>query len=110
MIRSAAVLASVLLLAAPAVAQQRLAPVISQNPAAAAAGTYKLDKSHASVVAKAQPHGLEQTTPCASTVSDGELTYDPRNPTRSRVNFTVDPGSVDTGKRASTPSFPAPSS
>ena len=97
MIRPAALLASALLLAAPAVtAQQRTAPVISQNPAAAVAGTYALDKSHASVVAKLSHMGLSNYTLRFNRL-DGELQYDPRNLTRSRVSFTVDPGSVDTG-------------
>lgn len=99
MLRSALLLSAVLL-AAPALAQQpRQQPTITQNPAAAAAGTYALDKSHASVVAKLSHMGLSNYTLRFNRL-DGTLTYDPKNLARSRVTFTVDPGSVDTGNEA----------
>lgn len=97
MIRPALLLASALLVSAPAVvAQQRTAPAISQSPASAAAGTYALDKSHASVVAKVSHMGLSNYTLRFNRL-EGELRYDPRNLAQSQVTFTVDPGSVDTG-------------
>lgn len=98
MLRPAALVLSAALLAAPAVAQ---APrqTLSQNPAAAQAGTYALDKRHASVVGKVSHFGLSNYTFRFNRL-DGSLQYDPRNLTRSRVTFTVDPASIDTGNES----------
>ena len=94
MIRLAAVaLASLALIAGPAAGQGRS---FSQNPADAPGGAYALDKRHASVTAKVSHFGFSGYT-FQFRDMDATLTFDPRNVTASKVTFTVDPKSVDTG-------------
>ncbi len=94
MIRHAATaLAALTLIAGPAAGQGRN---FSQNPADAPAGTYALDKRHASVTAKVSHFGFSNYTFQFRTL-DATLQYDPRNLTASKVTFTVDPKSIDTG-------------
>ena len=94
MTRFAAALAALSVLAAPAVLAQGRS--FSQDPAAVPAGSYALDKRHASVTAKVSHFGFSNYTFQFRGV-DGTLEYDPKAPTRSRVTFTVDPKTVDTG-------------
>ena len=92
MSRCAATLA-LLLAASPALAQGRN---FSPDPAAAPAGTYTLDSRHSSVTARVSHFGFANYTLVFRGL-DGTLVYDPKAPTRSRVSFTVDPKSVDSG-------------
>jgi len=98
--RLALALAASSILAAPAVLAQTAAPAArsgpSQDPAAAQAGTYALDERHASVTAKVSHFGFSNYTFQFRGV-DGTLVYDPRKLTASRVTFTVDPKTIDTG-------------
>lgn len=80
---------------APAAFSQAPAPA-SANPAAAPAGTYKLDPRHASLAAKVSHLGFSNYTMLLRGL-DGELTYNPKRPTASKLNVRVDPRSVDTG-------------
>ena len=86
------------LLAAPALrpSDPALAQSVKPSPAAAPAGTYALDKSHASVIAKVPHMGFSHYTLRFNRL-DGSLSYNPRNLAASRVTFTVDPASIDTG-------------
>lgn len=98
MFRPVAFALSAVLLAAPAVAQAPR-PALTQNPAQAPAGTYALDKRHASVVGKTSHFGLSNYTFRFNKL-DATLQYDPQNLTRSQVTFTVDPASIDTGNES----------
>lgn len=98
MTRLAAALAAVVLLApvSAGVATAQGLGAVSSDPAAAPAGTYAIDKTHASVTMKVMHMGLSAYTLRFRTV-DGSYTYDPRNPTASKLSVTIDPKSVDTG-------------
>jgi len=66
------------------------------TPSAAPAGNYALDPAHASVVWSLSHAGLSQYTARFDDVS-GALSFDPENPTASRVDIRIDPASVSTG-------------
>jgi polyisoprenoid-binding protein YceI len=94
MIRLAAIaLASLTLIGGAAASQGR---GFSQNPADAPGGTYALDKRHASVTVKVSHFGFSGYTFQVRDL-DATLQYDPRNVTASKVTFTADPKSIDTG-------------
>jgi polyisoprenoid-binding protein YceI len=93
MIRTAAAaLALSLALAGPAFATPQ-----TRDPAKVPAGSYVLDKRHASLVARI-PHlgGFSRYT-LRFTGLDGSFTYDPANWQATKLTFTVDPRSADTG-------------
>jgi len=71
----------------------------STNPADMPAGTYALDKTHASVTAKLLHMGLSNYT-FRFTTLDANFTYDPKAPTASKLTVTVAPGSIDTATGA----------
>ena len=93
MSRLAAPLALVLLAAPSVLAQGRN---FSPDPAAAPAGRYALDRRHSSVTARVSHYGFANYTLVFRGL-DGALVYDPKAPAQSRVSFTVDPKSVDSG-------------
>jgi polyisoprenoid-binding protein YceI len=62
--------------------------------AAPAAGTYKLDKSHASLILRASHMGFSTYTTRFSRF-DADLTLDPRNLSASRVVTTIDASSFE---------------
>jgi len=64
--------------------------------AAAPAGAYKLDPTHASVTWSLSHAGLSQYTARFNTIS-GELDFDPAAPENSRLSVRIDPASVSTG-------------
>lgn len=80
-----------------ALAGTGLANPQTRDPAKVPAGSYVLDKRHASLVARI-PHlgGFSRYT-LRFTGLDGSFTYDPANWQATKVTFTVDPRSVDTG-------------
>jgi polyisoprenoid-binding protein YceI len=92
--RLALTLAGLVALSAPAVFAQGAG--FSQNPADAPAGAYALDKRHASVVASISHFGFSNYTFVFRDL-DATLQYDARNPTASKITFSVDPKSIDTG-------------
>jgi polyisoprenoid-binding protein YceI len=96
MIRTAAAaLALSLALAGPVLATPQ-----TRDPAKIPAGSYALDKRHASLIARI-PHlgGFSRYT-LRFTGLDGSFTYDPANWQATKVAFTVDPRSADTGDAA----------
>ncbi|HEX3366997.1 YceI family protein [Phenylobacterium sp.] len=65
------------------------------DPAKVPAGSYVLDKRHASLTVKIVHMGFSHYTLRLDGL-DGSFTYDPANWQQTKVNFTVDPRSVDT--------------
>jgi polyisoprenoid-binding protein YceI len=76
-----------------------LANPSTQDPAKVPAGSYVLDKKHASLTAKIVHMGFSHYTLRFNGL-DGDFTYDPANWQATKVNFTVDPKSVDTNDPA----------
>lgn len=68
----------------------------SLNPADAPAGTYLLDKSHASVVAKVSHLGLSSYAMRFDGL-DAHYDYDPAEPLATKVMVTIDANSLDVG-------------
>lgn len=87
---TAAALAVSLALSGPALANPS-----TQDPAKVPAGTYVLDKRHASLTVKIVHMGFSHYTMRFDGL-DGGFTYDPANWQATRATFTVDPKSVDT--------------
>jgi len=71
----------------------------TQDPAKVPAGTYVLDKRHASLIAKTLHMGFSHYTLRFDGL-DGGFTYDPANWQATKVTITVDPKSVDTNDPA----------
>lgn len=85
---AAAVLSLALALPAPA--------ATTVDPGAVPAGTYKLDRKHASLVVQVRHMGLTNYTMRFNTF-DAHFDYDPKDPTAARVEATVNLASLDTG-------------
>ena len=68
----------------------------SLNPADAPAGTYVLDKTHASLTASLSHMGLSHYTMRFDGL-DATFSYDPRTPEASQVRASVDARSLDVG-------------
>ena len=96
MIRSiaGAVFAVAVAASAPAAMAQQLNVI--HDPAGAPAGAYTLDPTHASVTLKLAHMGLSHFTMRFDKM-DGGYSFDPAHPAASKVTFTIDPASVDTG-------------
>lgn len=77
-----------------------LANPVSRDPAKVPAGSYALDKRHASLIAKIAHLGGFSRYTMRFTGLDGSFTYDPANWRATKVTFSVDPQSVDTGDTA----------
>jgi polyisoprenoid-binding protein YceI len=79
------------------VAGSALANPETRDPAKVPAGTYVLDKRHATLIARV-PHlgGFSRYT-LRFRGLDGSFTYDPVNWQATQVTFSVDPRSADTG-------------
>ena len=92
-----ALLAGALLTASvalPAVASAQVAT----DPAAAPAGTYVLDKRHASVTLKVVHFGTSHYTfRFAQGAVDGSYDYNPAKPLDTKVSITINAAAVDTG-------------
>jgi polyisoprenoid-binding protein YceI len=69
----------------------------SADPAAAPAGHYALDKSHASLTARVSHMGLSTYTMRFDDL-DAQYDYDPTHPEASKVQVTVNAASLDVGK------------
>ena len=65
------------------------------DPAKVPAGTYGLDRKHASLTMKIVHMGFSHYTARFNGL-DGSFTYDPANWQATKVTFTVDPKSIDT--------------
>lgn len=72
-----------------------LAAPTTQDPAKVPAGTYVLDKRHASLTVKIVHMGFSHYTMRFNGL-DGGFTYDPANWQTTKATITVDPKSVDT--------------
>jgi polyisoprenoid-binding protein YceI len=94
MIRTAAVLALMLGIAGSAIA----APSTT-DPAKVPAGSYVLDKQHASLTVKIVHMGFSHYTLRFDGL-DGTFTYDPANWTATKATITVDAKSIDTHDNA----------
>lgn len=100
MIRTAAAFAlSPVLVLSVALAGPALANPTTQDPAKVPAGSYVLDKRHASLTVKIVHMGFSHYT-LRYTGLDGNFTYDPANWQATNVNFTIDPKSADTNDPA----------
>jgi polyisoprenoid-binding protein YceI len=86
-----AALLAATLVSAPAFAQSPM----TQDPSAAPAGTYQLDKKHASVTLKLSHMGLSYYTMRFDKI-DASYSYDPANPAGSHIQVAIDPASIDT--------------
>jgi polyisoprenoid-binding protein YceI len=73
--------------------------VSSVKPADLPAGHYVLDKSHAVLTAKLKHMGFSNYT-LRFTKLDADFQYDPKSPTTTKLNVTVDPASLDTATGA----------
>jgi len=58
-------------------------------------GLYKLDRSHAQLIWRVSHMGMSNYT-ARFTKFDASLTFDPKNPTNSKLSATVDPTSIKT--------------
>ncbi|MBD8880776.1 polyisoprenoid-binding protein [Rhodanobacter sp. 7MK24] len=72
---------------------------VSKDPATAAAGTYKLDPHHTSVIAKLAHMDLSRYTLRFDDVS-GSFDFNPSTASASNVDIAINPRSVDTGDPA----------
>lgn len=72
---------------------------VSADPAAAAAGTYKLDPHHTSVIAKLAHMDLSRYTLRLADVN-GSFDFNPNGASASNVEIDINPKSVDTGDQA----------
>jgi len=91
MFRPLAVALAIALLSAPAALA---AP--STDPADMPAGTYAVDKGHASLIARVKHMGLSAYT-VRFTGFDATYSYDPKAPAASKVEATIQAASLDTG-------------
>lgn len=66
------------------------APVVSKDPKAAIAGTYKLDINHASVIARIGHAGGFSISSVRFGVKEGTLVWNPANVPGSKLNVIVD--------------------
>lgn len=90
-------IAAVVLGASLTLAGSASANPISRDPAKAPAGTYVLDKRHASLIARVPHMGGFSRYTLRFDGLDGGFTYDPANWQATKVTFKVDPASADTG-------------
>ncbi len=97
----AATLAATLAAAALALAWtcEAAAQTVNTDPAAAAAGTYTLDKAHTSVTMRVSHLGLSYYTLRFDSVS-GSYVYEPSHPEATRLDVSIDANSLDTGDPA----------
>lgn len=68
----------------------------STNPADMPAGTYEVDKTHTSLIARVRHVGLAAYT-VRFTGFDASYSYDPKAPAASRVEATIQAATLDTG-------------
>lgn len=93
--RTASVLLAALALLSGAPAQAQIKPP-NQDPAAAPAGPYVLDKRHASLIAKVSHMGFSGYTLRLDRL-DAHFDYDPAQPEAAKIEVTADAASLDVG-------------
>ena len=69
---------------------------VSRDPAAAPAGDYKLDPRHTSIIARVQHMGFSHFA-IRFGIEGGDLAWDPTDPTKSKLDVTIDPKTIHTG-------------
>jgi polyisoprenoid-binding protein YceI len=69
---------------------------VSHDPAAAPAGDYKLDPRHTSVIARVVHMGFSHFA-IRFSAAGGTLNWDPADPTKSKIDVTIDGKSVQSG-------------
>lgn len=89
------------LLIAPAIAIAALAAPLgaakeTADPAAVQAGTYAVDNTHATVLAKVSHLGFSTNTVRFDTIN-GTVTYDPAKPEASKTDITIDTTTLNSG-------------
>ncbi|MDG2521084.1 YceI family protein [Caulobacter segnis] len=89
-----------------ALAASPVAFAASNNPAEMPAGTYALDKTHASITAQIDHFGFSGYT-FRFEKFDASYTYDPAKPEASVIKVTVDVNSLSTGYDKADAAFPA---
>lgn len=72
----------------------------TNDPAKVPAGTYALDKRHASLIARIPHMGGFSRYQMRFSGLDGGFTYDPANWQATQLSFSVNPASADTGDPA----------
>lgn len=77
------------------IAGSATADATSRDPLKVPAGTYELDKRHASLVVKVRHMGFSNYTMRFNSLSGG-FAYDPAAWQNTKVTITVDPKSIDT--------------
>jgi polyisoprenoid-binding protein YceI len=92
-LRAASLVATVSLLCQVSRAAETTAPA-TPTPSAPPAGAYKLDKSHASLVLRANHMGFSTYTTRFSRF-DADLTLDPKNLPASKMTTTIDANSFE---------------
>jgi polyisoprenoid-binding protein YceI len=85
--------ASILLMASPAIAAAAAAPAAPAAAAGPPAGTYVIDKPHASVTFRVSHMGFSHYTARFASI-DGRLKFDPAHPAAMTVEATIDPKSL----------------
>ena len=79
----------------PSGKQAETKPVSNSVAEGISSGTYKLDKSHASLIFKVNHMGFSNYTARFKRF-DAELKFDPKKPADSQVTATIDPTSIET--------------
>jgi polyisoprenoid-binding protein YceI len=90
-------IAAALLMLTLGLAPPALANPNTQDPAKVPAGTYELDKRHASLFAKIPHMGGFSRYTLRMTGLDGGFTYDPANWQATKVTINVNPAGIETG-------------
>lgn len=94
----------------PAEKKEAAAPATTEKAAATAvqstapAGSYTLDKTHASVTFRVNHLGMSRYT-ARFTGIDGKLNFDPANPSAMSIEASVDPRSIETDFPLDEPDF-----
>jgi polyisoprenoid-binding protein YceI len=94
--KSVVVAAACGLLAAGAATAQAPRPPASTDPAAAPAGAYKLDPGHTSLIARVGHMNVISFSTFRFGVTSGTLNWDPAKVDASKVDITIDTGSIAT--------------
>jgi len=95
---ASALVAGALLLAPAAIPAVAFAQATATDPAQAPAGSWVIDKKHASLEMKVSHFGTSHYTfRFAREAIDGSYDYNPAKPLDTKVSITIDAAAVDTG-------------
>src|ERR1700744_76523 len=104
MLRTAFATTFVLALAAPAIVSAHPAgggappapAMASKDPKMAPAGVYKLDESHVGIIARVAHSNGTSISIYRFDKAHGTVTWDPANEAATKIDITVEPGSIAT--------------